>query len=84
MNLLVDSRYSIRVADFGLGKLKDVQKANTRMGTVNWVAPEILRETEPYTEKSDVFSFSMVDFFFFTFHTFFLHFFFLGDVGDFD
>eukprot|EP01091_Cochliopodium_minus_P009735 TRINITY_DN2463_c0_g1_i1.p1 TRINITY_DN2463_c0_g1~~TRINITY_DN2463_c0_g1_i1.p1 ORF type:complete len:765 (-),score=220.89 TRINITY_DN2463_c0_g1_i1:77-2197(-) len=61
LNLLVDDKYSIRVADFGLGKLKDVQqKANTRMGTVNWVAPEILRETDPYTEKADVFSFGIV------------------------
>jgi serine/threonine protein kinase len=30
------------------------------MGTLNWIAPEILRNAGPFTEKADVFSYGIV------------------------
>jgi len=60
LNLLVDEHFHIRVADFGLSKDKN-NDINTKMGTLNWVAPEILSDNSmPYTEKADIYSFGLV------------------------
>ncbi|KAI7754178.1 hypothetical protein M8C21_012596, partial [Ambrosia artemisiifolia] len=54
-NLLVDQNYTVKVADFGLSRLK----ANTYLssksgaGTPQWMAPEVL-SNEPSNEKSDM------------------------------
>mmetsp|Transcript_2512 Transcript_2512/g.8926 ORF Transcript_2512/g.8926 Transcript_2512/m.8926 type:complete len:872 (+) Transcript_2512:51-2666(+) len=62
LNLLVNEDFVVKVADFGLSKAipADKTQTNTRVGTLNWLAPEVLAETSPYTEKADVFSFGMV------------------------
>lgn len=52
-NVLVDSRYRAKVADFGLSQRKEVGGT----GTPYWMAPELLRFESPNTRKSDVFSF---------------------------
>ncbi|CAD6225707.1 unnamed protein product [Miscanthus lutarioriparius] len=60
-NLLVDKKYTVKVCDFGLSRLK----ANTFLsskslaGTPEWMAPEVLRD-EPSNEKSDVYSFGVI------------------------
>ncbi|WOG91140.1 hypothetical protein DCAR_0310388 [Daucus carota subsp. sativus] len=60
-NLLVDKKYTVKVCDFGLSRLK----ANTYLssksaaGTPEWMAPEVLRD-EPSNEKSDVYSFGVI------------------------
>ncbi|VAI00709.1 unnamed protein product [Triticum turgidum subsp. durum] len=60
-NLLVDKKYTVKVCDFGLSRLK----ANTYLsskslaGTPEWMAPEVLRD-EPSNEKSDVYSFAVI------------------------
>ncbi|VFQ75062.1 unnamed protein product [Cuscuta campestris] len=60
-NLLVDTKYTVKVCDFGLSRLK----ANTFLssksagGTPEWMAPEVLRY-EPSNEKSDVYSFGVI------------------------
>ncbi|KAJ0736046.1 putative protein kinase TKL-CTR1-DRK-2 family [Helianthus annuus] len=60
-NLLVDKNYTVKVADFGLSRLK----ANTYLssksgaGTPQWMAPEVL-SNEPSNEKSDVYSFGVI------------------------
>jgi hypothetical protein len=60
LNLLVDETFKIKVADFGLSKDKN-NDINTKMGTLNWVAPEILNDnSQPYTEKADLYSFGLV------------------------
>ncbi|XP_016493271.2 uncharacterized protein LOC107812640 [Nicotiana tabacum] len=60
-NLLVDKSWTVKVADFGLSKLKHATflTANSGRGTPQWMAPEVLRN-EPSTEKSDVFSFGVI------------------------
>ncbi|GAX75524.1 hypothetical protein CEUSTIGMA_g2967.t1 [Chlamydomonas eustigma] len=62
-NLLVSARFEVKVADFGLSRIKDhAQLTNSRAGlegTVEYCAPEVLRG-EPYTEKCDIWSFGVV------------------------
>jgi len=59
MNLLVSENFSIKVADFGLSKLHNSNQ-NSKMGTLNWLAPEVLSELVPYGLEADVFSFGMI------------------------
>lgn len=60
MNLLITQDWmSIKICDFGLSRPKLHTQAMSRTGTVQWVAPEILREL-PYNEKCDVFSYAVV------------------------
>ncbi|KAF6254693.1 kinase-like domain-containing protein, partial [Scenedesmus sp. NREL 46B-D3] len=62
-NLLVSARFEVKVADFGLSRIKDashlqVSRAGLE-GTIEYCAPEVLRG-EPYTERCDVYSFGVV------------------------
>uniref|UniRef100_A0A8R7U0Q3 Protein kinase domain-containing protein n=1 Tax=Triticum urartu TaxID=4572 RepID=A0A8R7U0Q3_TRIUA len=60
-NLLVDKNWNVKVADFGLSRLKleTFLTTKTGKGTPQWMAPEVLR-SEPSNEKSDVFSYGVV------------------------
>ncbi|GLC33191.1 hypothetical protein PLESTB_000360900 [Pleodorina starrii] len=62
-NLLVSARFEVKVADFGLSRIKDhAQLINSRAGlegTVEYAAPEVLRG-EPYTEKCDIWSYAVL------------------------
>jgi serine/threonine-protein kinase CTR1 len=68
LNLLVNTDYVVKVADFGLSKATSGRSLNSKVGSVNWCAPEILRKRMPYTPKSDVYSFGMVLYEFITHH----------------
>ena len=56
-NVLVDSRFRCKVADFGLSSVG--LKGPVNLGTPLWMAPEVLRGT-PATKPSDVYSFGIV------------------------
>ncbi|KAJ9510733.1 hypothetical protein QJQ45_027633, partial [Haematococcus lacustris] len=62
-NLLVSARFEVKVADFGLSRIKDhAQLISSRAGlegTIEYCAPEVLRG-EPFTEKCDIWSFGVV------------------------
>ncbi|TKW02416.1 hypothetical protein SEVIR_8G242700v4 [Setaria viridis] len=60
-NLLVDKNWTVKVADFGLSRLKleTFLRTKTGKGTPQWMAPEVLRN-EPSDEKSDVYSYGVV------------------------
>jgi ankyrin repeat protein len=58
-NLLVDQNWNVKVCDFGFTKVKEENFANTRCGTPQWMAPEVLR-AEEYDEKADIYSFGIV------------------------
>ncbi len=63
-NILIDKTWSVKLADFGLSKkmigvapIED--KKGRRVGTPNWMAPEICRGEE-YTDKADIYSFGLI------------------------
>ncbi|XP_031384033.1 serine/threonine-protein kinase STY46-like isoform X2 [Punica granatum] len=59
-NLLMDENEVVKVADFGVARVKaqsGVMTAET--GTYRWMAPEVI-EHRPYDHKADVFSFGIV------------------------
>ncbi|XP_027365528.1 serine/threonine-protein kinase STY46-like isoform X2 [Abrus precatorius] len=59
-NLLMDENGTVKVADFGVARVKaqsGVMTAET--GTYRWMAPEVI-EHKPYDHKADVFSFAVV------------------------
>ncbi|XP_010555207.1 PREDICTED: serine/threonine-protein kinase STY46 [Tarenaya hassleriana] len=59
-NLLMDENEMVKVADFGVARVKaqtGVMTAET--GTYRWMAPEVI-EHKPYDHKADVFSFGIV------------------------
>ncbi|XP_078168514.1 uncharacterized protein LOC144563010 [Carex rostrata] len=60
-NLLVDKNWTVKVADFGLSRLKrdTFLTTKTGKGTPQWMAPEVLRN-EPADEKSDVYSYGVI------------------------
>ncbi|ONM33340.1 PAS domain-containing protein tyrosine kinase family protein [Zea mays] len=60
-NLLVDKNWTVKVADFGLSRLKRETFLTTKTGkgTPQWMAPEVLRN-EPSDEKSDVYSYGVI------------------------
>jgi len=59
MNILLDDHLTVKICDFGLSREKMQTQLMSRIGTIQWVAPEIIKE-EPYNEKCDVYSFAIV------------------------
>jgi len=59
-NLLVDSNMSVRVADFGMSRIKEASVGHTdsNVGPLKWMSPEAIVKHE-YSEKSDAFSFGV-------------------------
>eukprot|EP00163_Fabomonas_tropica_P006434 TRINITY_DN1599_c0_g1_i2.p1 TRINITY_DN1599_c0_g1~~TRINITY_DN1599_c0_g1_i2.p1 ORF type:complete len:804 (-),score=238.09 TRINITY_DN1599_c0_g1_i2:16-2427(-) len=55
-NCLLDSRFNVKISDFGLSAVK-TRSGNTKSsgGSIPWTAPEVIR-TRRATEASDVFS----------------------------
>ncbi|KAL0744251.1 hypothetical protein Bca4012_085764 [Brassica carinata] len=60
-NLLVDKNWTVKVADFGLSRIKHETYLTSKSGkgTPQWMAPEVLRN-ESADEKSDIYSFGVV------------------------
>jgi guanylate cyclase len=55
-NILVDSKFRAKVADFGLSQKKRLGAT----GTPFWMAPELLRNESTNTAASDVYSFGII------------------------
>jgi len=55
----VDENGSLKVADFGLARIKEDNMTMTRCGTPCWTAPEVIKG-EKYSEKADVYSFGII------------------------
>ncbi|KAG2037006.1 kinase-like domain-containing protein [Suillus americanus] len=56
-NLLLDGQFRIKITDFGTGKILEngAEKANTFVGTAQYVAPELLESNET-SKSSDLWS----------------------------
>jgi len=60
MNLLLDAKGTVKVADFGWARLADpTGRMTVRAGTPFYLSPEQLRQ-EPYSTKVDVFAFALI------------------------
>lgn len=59
-NILVDSRFRAKVADFGFSHIKQQTNKSVLKGTPFYMAPEYLRRQTEYTEKCDIYSLSMI------------------------
>eukprot|EP01129_Flabellula_baltica_P002994 TRINITY_DN12860_c0_g1_i1.p1 TRINITY_DN12860_c0_g1~~TRINITY_DN12860_c0_g1_i1.p1 ORF type:complete len:1214 (-),score=234.59 TRINITY_DN12860_c0_g1_i1:35-3676(-) len=62
LNLLVTSKMTVKVADFGITTDdSEVRKLTNKAGTLNWMAPEVLNTGKfGYSTKADVFSFGVI------------------------
>ncbi|HEV3121575.1 MAG TPA: serine/threonine-protein kinase [Isosphaeraceae bacterium] len=62
-NLLVGREHNLKLIDFGLAvpNTPDFRKPGNRTGTLNYMAPELLRR-EPTDERIDIFSFGVMAF----------------------
>jgi serine/threonine protein kinase len=62
-NILLSEDYSIKVADFGLSHIHDPNLEifmKTKVGTISYMAPEVLRGRNFYNEKADIFSMGVI------------------------
>jgi len=58
-NMLVDRYNNVKLCDFGLCKVKTNDLNTGGLGTISWMAPEVLSH-ENYSEKADVYSFGVI------------------------
>lgn len=58
-NVLVDNRWRVKIADFGLSRLRfhTFLSGAGGGGTPEWMAPELLRSEEQIDERADVYSY---------------------------
>uniref|UniRef100_F6WZZ7 Guanylate cyclase n=1 Tax=Ciona intestinalis TaxID=7719 RepID=F6WZZ7_CIOIN len=65
-NCLIDSRFVVKLTDFGLSKFRDGSRTDSKTGfkyyeNKLWTAPELLRlQTSHGTQKGDVYSFAII------------------------
>eukprot|EP00741_Cyanophora_paradoxa_P020987 tig00021319_g20261.t1 len=58
-NLLATEDLTIKIADFGLARVKSHSTTMTQCGTPKYMAPEVLKG-ERYNEKADIYSYGIV------------------------
>jgi len=58
-NILIDKDWNSKVADFGVSRVSEMTQTMTRVGTPQYMAPEVLKE-ERYSASCDVYSFGVV------------------------
>ena len=57
-NILLTGDWAVKLADFGLAR-KVAHSMTGLQGTVKWMAPEVL-SNGPYSDKADIYSFSLI------------------------
>lgn len=55
-NVLIDENLNAKITDFGLSKLKNIEKLKQRAGTLSYMCPEIHEKKLYNGEKADIFS----------------------------
>uniref|UniRef100_A0A6V3IZJ3 Protein kinase domain-containing protein n=1 Tax=Lotharella globosa TaxID=91324 RepID=A0A6V3IZJ3_9EUKA len=58
-NILVDHNFDVKIADFGFSRLDSRRGMETHVGTLPYMAPEILSGI-PYTKSADVWSIGVI------------------------
>lgn len=59
-NILIDSKHGAKLGDFGVSATKRPQDMTTGVGTARWLAPELARGEQHYTEAVDIYSFGVI------------------------
>eukprot|EP01125_Pyxidicula_operculata_P019201 TRINITY_DN694_c2_g1_i1.p1 TRINITY_DN694_c2_g1~~TRINITY_DN694_c2_g1_i1.p1 ORF type:complete len:1313 (+),score=446.85 TRINITY_DN694_c2_g1_i1:50-3988(+) len=60
-NILLNKHLEAKVSDFGLSKVKyEGEGTSYTMGSVAWMAPEVIKSAKNFTRKSDVFSYGVI------------------------
>lgn len=60
-NILLNKKKHVKICDFGLARsIDDTSLLTSGIGTMHYMAPEIVFENEHYNEKVDVYSFGVV------------------------
>eukprot|EP01137_Pigoraptor_chileana_P024831 Opistho-2@93423 len=59
-NLLIDDRMRLKVSDFGLATLQRAKSENHAIGTLYWMAPELITGTDQLTGAADVYSYGII------------------------
>jgi len=59
-NLLLTSDYQLKISDFGCSKLTSGTATSNIVGTPIYLASEIVLESKPYTEKSDIYAVGII------------------------
>ena len=66
-NIVIAEDGTIKISDFGVSKMIDPESGSlsftTGIGTLFFMAPEIINENDEYDEKVDVYSFGVLTFF---------------------
>jgi serine/threonine protein kinase len=60
-NVLIGEDWQVKLCDFGLSDQKKKQKKyKNRIGTYQWMAPEVIRNEKKIDEFADVYSFGVI------------------------
>ncbi|CDW90784.1 likely protein kinase [Stylonychia lemnae] len=61
-NIFLDKDGNLKIGDFGYAAqlTQERRKRKSKMGTMCWMAPEIIKGTDPYCEKVDIWSYGIV------------------------
>lgn len=60
-NVLIGEDWNVvKLCDFGLSGQKTKHKKRKRVGTIQWMAPEVIRQEDKIDEKSDIYSFGVI------------------------
>eukprot|EP00440_Ansanella_granifera_P009873 gb/GFBE01010701.1/.p1 GENE.gb/GFBE01010701.1/~~gb/GFBE01010701.1/.p1 ORF type:complete len:479 (+),score=75.78 gb/GFBE01010701.1/:1-1437(+) len=59
-NILVDLDFCVKLADFGCSKRSNVTTSFTTIGSIPWMAPEVILQQDGYGRKADVWSLGCV------------------------
>ena len=60
-NVLIGDEWNVvKLCDFGLAGQKKKQRKHKRVGTYQWMAPEVIRGEDKIDEKADVYSFGVI------------------------
>merc|ERR1712070_517112 len=58
-NVLVDLDFCVKLADFGCSKCDDLSRSFSKVGSIHWVAPEVLQDAG-HGRKADIWSLACV------------------------
>ena len=59
-NILLGEDWEVKLCDFGLSADKKEGKTGVRVGTFQWMAPEVMGQEEKISESADVYSFGVI------------------------